>query len=252
MTTPIYPLNITITPTPSRSPPTFALSLPETLSPAQTNTLLSGALRPTFPTGETESLEPIPVYIRPPPSLPSPGLGPSTTTSTTYQQPTKRLLHLNPSLDVLLLLNLPAILSSYPSTPLTSLLPSLSKFRRIAVPFDPLLTPESLLSIWPDHFPQLDDIYVVVDTSLHPEVLRRDARYKTDTIEEFVCLEGRCFDVHGDAEDRAWVVKRGRGTADGVVKGLNELIYEKEMMSGMGRTGGYQSPRVGVLGLVRG
>ncbi|KAK0701545.1 hypothetical protein B0T21DRAFT_432232 [Apiosordaria backusii] len=260
MTTPIYPLNLTITPSPSgfSRPPTITLSLPETLSPSQIQTILSGTLRANSP---TETLEPIPVYIQPPPpDLPSPGTSSTTTTTTTPTQPpkpTKRLLHLNPYTDVLLLLNLPSLLSSsllYPpgsTTPasLSRLLPLLSRFRRIAVPFDPALEPEPLLQLWPEHFPHLEDCYVVVDTGLHPEILRRDENYTPDTIETFVSLEGKCYDVYGDAEDRAWVVAGGKGTGDGVVKGFNEGLYRKEM--GEGGTGMYQAPRGALLGLVR-
>ncbi|KAK4173721.1 hypothetical protein QBC36DRAFT_293118 [Triangularia setosa] len=241
METPIYSLTITISPSsPSHSPPNFILSLPDTLSAAQINSILSSSLHPALPTGERD-----PEFTSPGPVLDS-----CSTTITSGQRPIKRLLHLNPTVDLILLANVPDNLSS-PKIPLTTLFPDLSKFRRIAIPFDLVLTPESLLSIWPHHLPKLEDIYVLVDTGLHPEVLRRDDRYQPATIETFVCLEGKGYDVHGDSEDRAWVVGMGKGTGDGLVKGLNEEIYKREVWGKVEGQGRYLSPKVGLLGLVR-
>ncbi|KAK0667295.1 hypothetical protein QBC41DRAFT_304545 [Cercophora samala] len=240
MSTPIYPLTLHLTPpfSPS-SPPILSLSLPADLSPSQIDTILSGSLRSQAPNQETHSYEPLRVTV--------PAVSPTT-------RPSTRFLHLNPQTDVLLLLNLPSITPHLPPhQPISTLLPSLMPFRRIAIPFHPSLTPEALLEIWPHHLQKIEDIYIVVDTAKNPEILRRNREYEPHTIESFVLLEGKGYDVHGDSEDRAWVVGRGEGTGDGLVKGLNELIWRRGVVGGQGwgHVGGWLEPRVALLGLVR-
>ncbi|KAK4676644.1 hypothetical protein QC764_0062550 [Podospora pseudoanserina] len=223
-TTQIYPLTLTLnSPSSPTYNPTLSLSLPSTLSPSR------------IPTPQpSPNLSALPILLP----------GNSQTT-----------LHLPPSTTILLLTNLPFILSSLPpNIPLPTLLPPLLPFRRIAIPFHPTLTPEDLLPLWPFHFPHVEDIYIVADASTHPDTLRRNKAYQPDVLESFVMLgdgrggERKAYDVHGDGEDRAWVIGTGVGTGDWVVKGLNEGFWRRGVVMGRGGLG--TGPRVGLVGLV--